>query len=102
MIPPIRIEVAGNSCKCCISNSEKKEYFVVFRGDKNKFVAVVGNESISKESIAATHAALKVLVENKSGKTLDDLEIKLDASKAPTLQQVRSISDIFQTSSPKQ
>lgn len=94
MIPPIKIQVSGNKCNCCTSDTNVREFKVVYRGDKNIFVAVPNDKDIPKETIAATREALKSILYSNYSVRLEDLSIELDPMSPPSIRQVRTIEDL--------
>lgn len=93
MIPPIQIKICGNRCSCC-ADDDPKEFKVVYRGDKNIFVAVPKDQEIEPASIAATRAALNRILIDSYSIHLADLSVDLAPNGVISVNQVRTIEGL--------
>lgn len=94
MIPPIKIQISGNSCWCCTSDPDPKEYRIIYRADKNIFVAVPDSQVLTMSAIVATREALNVILQENYFVTLDQVHPTSTPNSPLSFGQIKKIEEL--------
>ncbi len=94
MIPPIKIQISGNSCSCCTEDNDPKEFKIVYRADKDIFVAVPSSKEIPMSAIIATREALNVILQENYFVALNDIHITSTPNSPISVRQVEQIQGL--------
>ena len=93
--PSISIKFIGTSCSCCSGNSDKNTYKVLYRSDKNKFIAIPAEDiKTTSAQREATLSALNAVLKEKYSVELSQVPVQISTEDLPSFAEVRTIEKI--------